>query len=107
MSFVGLNIVQHRDHISVNRTVDIERFIAKEDPKDISPSATLYRLHLNALEPLSNSVSLPEYVLTPAIMELRYLDDVRPDINFATAFLTQSMLKSTVALARHVEQLLN
>ena len=107
LSFVGLNIVQHKDHITVNRRGYIEKLIAKEDPKDISSTATLYPLHLNALESLSNSVSLPEHALTPAIMELRYLDDVRPDIKFATAFLTQNMSKPTVALARHVKHLLN
>ena len=107
LSFVGLNIDQHKDHITVNRRGYIEKLIAKKDPKDISSTATLYPLHLNTLESLSNSVSLPEHALTPAIMELRYLDDVRPDIEFATAFLTQNMSKPTVAFARHVKQLLD
>ena len=40
-------------------------------------------------------------------MELRYLDDVRPDIKFATAFLTQNMSKPSVALQKHVKHLLN
>lgn len=107
LSFVGLNIVQNKDHIPVNRRGYIEKPIAKEDPKDISSSATLYPLHLNELESLSNTVSLPENALTSAIMELNYLDDVRPDIKFAAAFLTQNMSKPTVPLARHVKQLFN
>ena len=77
LSFVGLNVQQHRDHITVNRKGYIEKLLSKRDSKSSLPSKTLYPLHLNALESLANSVSLPEHALTPAIMELRYLDDVR------------------------------
>ena len=99
---VGLNIVQHKDHIMVNRRGYIEKLSVKEDPKTVFSTTTLYPLHLNAWKSPSNSVSLP---LTPAIMELSYLDNMRPDIRFATAFLTQNMSKPTAALARYVKQL--
>ena len=107
LSFVGLNINQQADHISINRRGYIEKLVSKRDPKDVTPAKTLYPLHLNALESLSDSVKLSEHALTPAIMEPRYLDDVRPDIKFATAFLTQHMSQPTVALERYVKQLLN
>ena len=107
LSFVGLNIQQHPDHISVNRKGYIEKLMAKRETAEPSASKPLYPLHLNALETIANSVSLPEHSLTPAIMELRYLDVVRPDIKFATAFLTQHMSKPTVALQRHVKCLLD
>ena len=58
LSFVGLNIVQHKDHITVNRRGYIEKLIAKEDPKNISSTATLYPLHLNAHWSLSPTPSL-------------------------------------------------
>lgn len=107
LSFVGLNICRHADHISVDRRGYIEKLVAKRDPKDAPASKAQYPLHLNALESAATSISLPEHALTPMIMELRYLDDVRPDIKFATAFLTQNMSKPTVTLERHAKQLLS
>ena len=40
-------------------------------------------------------------------MEMRYLDDVRPDIKFATSFLTMRMSKPTIALKKQADYLLN
>ena len=40
-------------------------------------------------------VSLPEYSLSSKIMEIRYLDDVRPDIKFTVSLLTMNMHKPT------------
>ena len=40
-------------------------------------------------------------------MEMCYLDDVRPDIKFATSFLTMLMSKPTIALKKQTDYLLN
>ena len=53
------------------------------------------------------SPPLPEHAVTSPIMEMRYLDDVRPDIEFATSFLTMRMSKPTVALKKQPNYLLN
>ena len=107
ISFVGLNIQHHKDHISVNRRGYIEKLASKRDSKDVPSSDALYPLHLNAIQQCANSPALPEHALTSAIMELRYVDDVRPDIKFATAFLTQQMSKPTIALRKCVNHLLH
>ena len=69
----------------------MEKLLSKRDPKDCSTSKSSYPLHLNALC-LSTRVSPPSL--------LRYLDDVRPDIKFATT-------SPKVALFKHVKRLLN
>lgn len=44
----------------------------------------------------AGSPPLPELPITsPPLPSLRYLDDARPDINFAIAFLTMRMFKPT------------
>ena len=53
------------------------------------------------------SLSLPEHSITSPIMEVRYLDDVRPDIKFATSFLAMRMSKPTIALKKQADYLLN
>ena len=76
ISFMGLHIQRNADHISVDRRGYIEKLAAKRDPKDIN---------LTVLNTSSTpSISLPPHSLSSPIMELRYVDDVRP----ATTHLT-------------------
>ena len=68
ISFVALLIHQHADHISVDRRGYKDKLHSKRDPADITRAKVLYPL------------TLPPHSLSSEIMELRYLDDVRPDI---------------------------
>ena len=108
ISFVGLHVQRHADHISVDRRGYIEKLAAKRDPKNIPKKPAATPLTLNVLDPTSTpSISLPPHSLSSPIMELRYVDDVRPDIKFTTAHLTMHMSTPTVALQKHANQLLS
>ena len=108
ISFVALLIHQHADHICVDRRGYIDKLHSKRDPADIPRAKVIYPLSLNAVQstPVA-SISLPPHSLSSEIMELRYLDDVRPDIKFATSHLTMNMSAPTVSLANNSKQLLS
>ncbi len=108
ISFVALRITCTKDCIVVDRRGYIEKLLAKRSTDSTPTTASSYPLHLNAMTSMtSSSVSLPAHALTSPIMELRYLDDVRPDIKFATSFLTMSMSSPTVSLKKHMDGLLS
>lgn len=100
-------IQQFADHIAVNRSGYIRKLLAKRNPEDIPKSKANYPMSLNAGQQHATSISLPEHSLTSDIMAIRYLDDVRPEIKFATSFLTHNMSKPTVALRKHINHLLS
>ena len=50
--------------------------------------------------------ALPEFSLHSKIMELRYLDDARPDIKFSMAMLTKTMHLPSVALEAAADRVL-
>ena len=102
ISFVAL----HADHIIVDGHGYVRKLIEKQDPICKSKSIVPHPLKLNATDK-TESPSLPEHAITSPIMERRYLDDVRPDIKFATSFLTMRMSKPTIALKKQADFLLN
>ena len=108
ISFVGLLIHQHTDHISVDRRGYIDKLHSKRDPADIPRAKVIYPLALNAIQPMPTaSIALPPHSLSSEIMELRYVDDVRPDIKFATSHLTMNMSKPSTSLAKDSKHLLS
>ena len=108
ISFVALLIHQHANHISVDRRGYIDKLHSKRDPADIPRAKVSYPLTLNCIQPTATApISLPPHSLSSEIMELRYLDDVRPDIKFATSHLTMNMSSPTVSLAKDSKQLLS
>ena len=78
ISFVALHIHQHADHIIVDRHGYVRKLIEKQDPHCKSKSV-VHPIKLNATDNVE-SPSLPEHSITSPIMEMCYLDDVRPDI---------------------------
>ena len=105
ISFVTLHIHQHANHIIVDRHGYVRKLIEKQDPRCISKSI-VHPFKLNATGNVE-SPSLTEHSITSPIMEMRYLDDVRPDIKLATSFLTMRMSKPTIALKKQAGYLLN
>ena len=106
ISFVALHIHQHLTHIDVDRHGYINKLSEKRGVV-VEPNAkNQFPMRLNAL--VSNpGATLPEHAITSPIMELRYLDDVRPDVKFATSFLTMNMSQPTELLERQVGHLLD
>ena len=85
--------------LSHGRRGYIEKLYSKRDPADIPRAKVSHPLTLNCIQPTATApISLPPHSLSSEIMELRYLDYVRPDIKFATAQLTINMSSPTVSL---------
>ena len=106
ISFVALHIHQHADHSIVDRHGYVRKLIEKQDPRCKSKSIVPHPIKLNLTDKME-SPPLPEHSITSPIMEMRYLDDVRPDIKFATSFFTMRMSKPTIALKKQADYLLN
>ena len=63
-------------------------------------------MHYGRVLEVKPSAELPPYSLSSKIMELRYLDDVRPDIKFVISLLTMHMHKPTEAHDRLADRVL-
>ena len=106
ISFVALHIHQHADHIIVDRNFYVRKLSEKQYPLCKFKSIVLHPIKPNATDKI-DTPSLSEHAITSPIMEMRYMDDVRPDIKFATSFLTMRMSKPTIALKKQADYLLN
>ena len=94
ISFDALHIHQHDDHIIVDRHGYVRKLIEKQTPA----------ANLNLLFLIRSSLTLRtrwRALLYPNMrLRLRYLDDIRPDVKFATSFLNMRMSKPTIALKK-------
>ena len=102
LSFLGTSIEIKGNTVSVSRPGYIANLISK------------YAVVSNASSPCAGSLfesiptgdTLPAYALHSKIMELRYLDDVRPVIKFVCSVLTTCMSKPTVGLDQAANRVL-
>ena len=96
LSFLGttIEIECASKSVSVSRPAYIESLLKKYS---VSTSASTPCVG-TVFDLITSGEQLDEYQLHSQIMETRYVDDVRPDIKFATSVLTTAMSKPTVGL---------
>jgi hypothetical protein len=93
LSFLAMTIECSKGSIAVSRKGYIDKVLMEHGViKESDSPGTMDMLTIKASTPL------PEHSLSHLIMELKFLDDVRPDIKFCTSFMTMSMSRPSESL---------